>query len=481
MITIDGTNLSTAELLRIANGEKVQLSAVASQKMDKNHGSIPTNIDILSQKRRWMLGESANASEFSTQDFILAHCAGVGELLSDQVVRAAMAARCNVLAQGHSGCRSVVAEALIHDLNANILAKVPSQGSVGAAGDLAPMAHIARTLCGLDGIERDRTPLTPEPKEALALINGVSMSTAIAALTIEKAWTIFEAFIWATAGSMEVILAQSQCIDPSVLAIRGFPEPAEIGAVLRQILVDSKRVQSNRRPDAFSIRSGPSVIGTALRSLRQTHHVIYEELNGCSDNPLCINGQWLEAGHFHGAAISTAMDQLRVSLAQLGSLSERRTFRLTHGQLSEALPSFLIEGTGLNSGFMLAQYTAAALSSEMKGLAHPASVDSIPTVQHHEDHVSMAPIAARLTSESTTCLADIVAIELLLMAQGLDLRQQQDHKPHPVALSKIHAAIRTDVPFWSDDHVLHPCISKIHKHIRCQTFSWPIPRLFPNQ
>ena len=242
------------------------------------------------------------------------------------------------------------------------------------------------------------------------------------------------------------------------------------------ILEGSQRVQANRKPDAFSIRSGPSVIGTALRSLRQAHGVIHEELNGCSDNPLCIDGEWLEAGHFHGAAIGTAMDQLRISLAQLGSLSERRTFRLTHGQLSEALPSFLIEGTGLNSGFMLAQYTAAALSSEMKGLSHPASVDSIPTVQHHEDHVSMAPIAARLTAEATDCLADIVAIELLLMAQGLDLRQQQDNKAHPKALSQIHSTIRTDVPFWNDDHVLHPCIRQIHQLINAHTFSLSIKR-----
>ena len=233
MITIDGTNLTTAELLRIANGETVALSTAARLRMDANHGSIPKDIDILSQKRRWMLGETASSSDFSTESFILAHCAGVGDFLSDQTVRAAMAARCNVLAQGHSGCRSAVAEALIHDLNANILAKVPSQGSVGAAGDLAPMAHIARTLCGLDGIDRGRAPLKPEPKEALALINGVSMSAAIAALTVEKAWTIFEAFVWATAGSMEVILAQSQCIDPRVLAIRGFPEPSEVGALLR--------------------------------------------------------------------------------------------------------------------------------------------------------------------------------------------------------------------------------------------------------
>ena len=478
MILIRGRDLTSTQLVEIAHGAQVELCSQARERMDKNHGSIPRNTKILEQKHRWILGDDPHDTTNIAREFILAHCAGVGDPLPVEVVRAAMAARCNVLAQGHSGCRSLVAQHLIDDLNAGIHPIVPSQGSVGAAGDLAPMAHIARVVCGYDGVSHDLPRLVPQEKEALALINGVSLSAAIAAIAVEKAWNVFEALICATACSMEVVLAQSQCLDERALKARGFPETAEIGVYLRTILDGSTRVHPNRQPDAFSIRSGPSVMGSCLRTLRLVNAEIHRELNGTSDNPLCFAGEWVEAGNFHGAAISTAMDHLRISLAQLGTLSERRTFRMTHGQLSENLPSFLIHGNGLNSGFMLAQYTAAALSSEMKGLAHPASVDSIPTVQHHEDHVSMAPIAARMTLEAVDCLHNIVSIELLLAAQGLDLRQRNDGLKHPPKIQELLNSIRLNVPVWEDDTVLYPHINALSDMIREKAFAMPNIRVF---
>jgi histidine ammonia-lyase len=207
-------------------------------------------------------------------------------------------------------------------------------------------------------------------------------------------------------------------------------------------------------------------------------HVVEAELNGLSDNPLLFDGEWIEAGNFHGAALAMSMDHLRIALAQLATISERRTFRLTHGDLSPDLPSFLVRGTGLNSGFMLAQYTAASLTSEVKGFAHPASVDAIPTVQHHEDHNSMAPIAARLALRSIECVADIVGIEMLVAAQALDLCEQglewqEDGKsmklePSELAprIGEVRDRVRGEVPFWEDDNVLHPALESVGRMVR---------------
>ena len=217
-------------------------------------------------------------------------------------------------------------------------------------------------------------------------------------------------------------------------------------------------------------------MGAIWRTIRFAKEEVERELNGVSDNPLIFHstsedgnddcGEWIETGNFHGASIGLAMDHLATALTQLATLSERRIFKLTHGKLSNNLPSFLVQGTGLNSGFMLAQYTAAALASECKGLAHPASADSIPTVQHHEDHVSMSPIAARKALELLECLADIIAIELLVGAQALDLRHQVDQYDAPTDLLWLHQLIRKDVPFWKDDDVLHPAIRSLSTLVR---------------
>ena len=265
---------------------------------------------------------------------------------------------------------------------------------------------------------------------------------------------------------MEVVRAQSQCLDERALRSRRHPEVEEVGAILRSLLADSQRVLNANKPDAFSIRATPSVMGAIWRTIHFAKEEVERELNGVSDNPLLFDGEWIEAGNFHGASIGLAMDHLATALTQLATLSERRTFRMTHGKLSNNLPSFLVEGTGLNSGFMLAQYTAAALTSECKGLAHPASADSIPTVQHHEDHVSMSPIAARKTLQITECLADIIAIELLVGAQALDLRTKEDNHTAPIRLKKLHQEIRQDVPFWQDDGVLHPAIRALSVMVR---------------
>ena len=473
MNIIDGNNLTCTILHRIAHGEPCSISSDSIKKMEEN--ALHTPSTILESKRAWLLGEESTQSSNLKKEFILGHCAGVGDLLPESYVRAAMAARVNVLASGYTGSRPIAAQKILELLNQNQIPSVPSQGSVGAAGDLAPMAHIAAVICGYIPTPADFTPLEPTAKECLSLINGVSLSAALGSIAIVRAQKILDAAIIAAAMTMEAIYAQDQCIHEEALKLRGHSECIVIGEKLRTLLDGSQRVGPQRRPDAFSIRCGPSVMGSALLAVEHTRKIIEQELNGCSDNPLLINGDWIEAGHFHGTQIALAMDHLKIALTQLATLSERRTFRLTHEKLSKDLPSFLVEGTGLNSGFMLAQYTAAALASECKGLAMPASIDSIPTVQHHEDHVSMAPIAARHALEILECLADIVAIELLLAAQALDLRQQSDKLPLPKPIAEIHAHIRKDVSFWKDDQVLHPDLRTLGSYVRKGVGSEPSP------
>ena len=480
---------TTCEMLwAVAQGAQVSLKNTIIPSMDANAKLIPEESQILVSKRHWLTGDPSQSSDNLAQGFILGHCAGVGTPFSDEIVRAAIFARVKVLSSGHTGCRGIVAEKMVQMLNQNIVPTVPSQGSVGAAGDLAPMSYIARTLCGYDGqTYQEFTPLNPTGKEALALINGISLSSAIAAIAVMRAERVFEAALWAAGLTMEVVRAQSQCLDARALRVRRHPEVDEVGAILRQLLKGSKRVLNNNRPDAFSIRATPSVMGAIWRTIRFAKEEVERELNGVSDNPLIFTvedntqgntvGEWIEAGNFHGASIGLAMDHLATALTQLATLSERRIFKLTHGKLSNNLPSFLVQGTGLNSGFMLAQYTAAALASECKGFAHPASADSIPTVQHHEDHVSMSPIAARKALKILECLADIIAIELLVGAQALDLRHKVDQYKAPSDLAALHEVIRQDVPFWEDDEVLHPAIRSLSILVR-QGIPLPQPSQF---
>lgn len=487
MISLDGHHLSIEALHRISLGEDAQLSPEAAAAMAKNAASTPPGESVLERKRRWLVGEHATglSADELARAFILGHCAGVGERFPDGVVRAILAARANVLAGALTGSRPEAAGALLAMLQCNILPEVPSQGSVGAAGDLAPLAHIARVACGYAG-ERPGLPrFVPSPKEALALINGATVTAALAALAVARARRVLDAAIAATAMTMEVTQANSGCIDPRPLAARGHPGEQRVAERLRALLSGSGAVHPGRAADAFSIRAAPAVLGAALDALEHTAKIVETELNGACDNPLLFDGEWVEAGNFHGAPVALAMDHLKIALASAATQSERRTFRLTYGQLSHGLPSFLVPGTGLNSGFMLAQYTAASLASECKGLAFPASVDSIPTVQHHEDHVSMGPIAARRALEAIECVADIVGIEVLLAAQGLDLRArgrawgpngeplEADPVAPPPALVQLRAEVRAVVPFWEDDGVLQPALAAAGRLVRSGGLTGP--------
>jgi histidine ammonia-lyase len=485
MIALDGAALDCATLHRIAHGEPVSLAPAARERMAANAARVPPGQSMLETKRALIVGPGAHGLDPDAlcREFVRGHCAGVGPDLPVAVVRAAMAARINVLAQGLSGVRPEAADVLVVMLARNVHPRVPSQGSVGAAGDLAPLAHIAWVACGYDGEDHGFAPLRPTPKEALALINGCSVTTALGGLAVARAERLFATAVAVSAMTMEVVRADAGAIDERPLAARGHPGALVVAAELRRLLAGSTQVVEGREADAFSIRCAATVLGAVRDAIDAVRTTVERELNGAGDNPLLFDGRWVEAGNFHGAPLALAMDHLKVALTHIATLSERRTFRLTYGQLSRGLPSFLVPGTGINSGFMLAQYTAASLASECKGLAHPASVDAIPTVQHHEDHVSMGPIAARGALRIVECVADVLAIEAILAAQALDLRERglawdKDNEKvaaSPVTLApemrRLKEVVRSEIPFWEDDDVLHPLLQRGGALVRAGAFT----------
>ena len=484
-LLIDGKSLSPDDVLAVAHGTKVALSPDARDAMAANYQDWVNmgSPDVLAGKEAWLLGADESTRQPSNkrlQAFVESHCAGVGELLPDRQVRALMLARANVLAGACSGARPEAVELLLSMLNEQVHPLVPMRGSVGAAGDLAPLAHIARVVFRLGGkARRDGSihnatqamqglpEFVPSSKEALSFINGASLASALAAIACVRAEKLLSNAEIILAMTMEAVVAQRGCIDPKALEARGQEGGVRVAKRLCELLSDSELVSEDQQPDAFSIRCAPSILGAARDTLSYVDQVIRRELNGACDNPLIIEGQLIEAGNFHGAPIGLAMDHLKIALTQIATVSERRTFRMTHGDLSGRLPSFLVEDTGTNSGFMLAQYTAASLASECKGLSMPASVDSIPTGQHHEDHVSMAPIAARNCLRIIEAVAEILSIEALCAAQALDFRFEGAHFTsngekqigHPrkaaSAVQKAHDTLRSVSKRWTVDRVMH--------------------------
>ena len=451
---------------------------------------------ILREKHAWLAGSDAHESEESlVRGFVLSHCAGVGAPLEREVARAMMVVRVNVLATGYTGCRPQCAELLIAMLNRDIVPVVPGKGSVGAAG-VAQLAHILRVICGYGGeVWRDGkrvgaaegmgelAPLDLSGKEALSMMNGSSLTTAMAALACARAETLLQTAEAACALSFEVVRADLECLHLPTLEARGHQGAVGVAARLRAQLEGSELVWEGRTPDPFSIRCAPAVLGAARDGLAVVYQVVQRELNGAVDNPLVFEERGLvEAGNFHAAPVAMAMDQLKVALVEVASLAERRIFRMTYGQLS-GLPSYLVHGTGTNSGLMLAQYTAASLVSECKVWSHPASVDTIPTVQHQEDHVSMGPIAARGALHISEALADVLAIELLCAAQGLEFHlsgQAVSDEGVPLAVeplkpgvgtSATYRAVRERVEKWVEDRVLHPDLVVLGRAVRDGCFA----------
>jgi len=489
-VVLDGRTLDVAQLAAISAGAQVTLDDEAAARMRasvelyQQHG----HTDVVRQKWAWIVGGTPPIDrDTAIRVFIEGHCAGVGEPLPIAVVRATMASRANVLATGFSGCRPDAARALVAMLNAHITPVVPAEGSVGAAG-CTSLAHIARVVCGYGGeayVSGERVPAVealrkletafcPTEKEALSLINGSTLAAATAALAVDAAARYLRAADAAAALSLEVCRADLNSFAPEAHEARGHAGPAKVAARLRDQVRGSELVAEGRKPDSFAIRCTPAVHGAAWDALAYVRSVVDTELNAAVDNPLVFESGVVEAGNFHGAAVGLAMDHLKVALAQVATIADRRIYRLTYGELS-GLPSFLVPGTGVNSGLMLAQYTAASLTSECRGLAQPASVQAIPTVQHHEDHVPMATLAARTAARVADLLADVVAIELLCAAQGLDLRLDGDtvggNLTIPAGRPGIGTratwqTVRVLVDRWIEDRVLHTDLAALGTAVR---------------
>jgi histidine ammonia-lyase len=412
---------------------------------------------------------------------VLSHCTGVGAPLPERVTRLVLLLKINALAQGYSGIRREAIEALLALLNAEALPVLPAKGSVGASGDLAPLAHLAAVLLGEGELRLmgetlpaaaalarlGLTPISLGAKEGLALLNGTQVSTALALDGLFAGLDVFGAALAAGALSVDAALGSDVPFDPRIHEVRGQPGQIAVARVLGRLLADSgiraSHMECDRVQDPYSLRCQPQVMGAALDVLGAAAATIEREANAVSDNPLVFaaEGEILSGGNFHGEPIAMAADMIAIALSEVGALSERRIALLTDAHMS-TLPAFLVAEPGINSGFMNAQVTAAALASENKSLAHPASVDSLPTSANQEDHVSMSTYAARRLAEIAWNAGHIVAIELLAAAQGIDLRQPLETSPR---LKEIQTGVRESAAFLGDDRPLAPDIAAVHRRL----------------
>ena len=481
-LTLKPGAVTLAELRRIARGsDTIELAAGWRDPVERSLAAV---------KKRLAGGESLYGintgfgklakTRISDDDLatlqlylVRSHAAGVGDPLPDSAVRLVLVLKAASLARGFSGVRPVVIEQLLAFANANLLPLVPGQGSVGASGDLAPLAHLSLALMGegrvrVNGIEQDASaalkaagiaPLVLGPKEGLALLNGTQVSTALALEGLFAAEDLLLGSIISGSMSVDAALGSRVPFDARIHAARGQPAQIAVAAAFRDVLEESAIGQSHencdRVQDPYSLRCQPQVAGACLQQLQDAARVLAAEANGVSDNPLVFEGEVLSGGNFHAEPVAFAADNLALAIAEIGALSERRLAMLIDDSLSQ-LPAFLVREGGLNSGFMIAQVTAAALASENKSHAHPASVDSLPTSANQEDHVSMATFAARRLRQMAENTRGILAIELLAAAQGIDFRRPLKSS---TALEKAHALLRTQVAFYDHDRHFAPDIA----------------------
>ncbi|PHR82038.1 MAG: histidine ammonia-lyase [Colwellia sp.] len=413
--------------------------------------------------------------ELLQRSIVLSHSAGFGEYMADATVRLMMVLKINSLSRGFSGIRLPVIQALIILLNAQMYPCVPKKGSVGASGDLAPLAHMVLPLLGegkisyqnkiisaIDGLKIAKLkPLTLAAKEGLALLNGTQASTAFSLEGLFHAEDLYAAGITMGSLTIEAALGSRVPFDDRVHQVRGQIGQIDTAYAYRHILTDDSEISQshvdcNKVQDPYSLRCQPQVMGACLTQIRQAASVLHIEANGVTDNPLVFanEGDFISAGNFHAEPVAMAADNLALAIAEIGSLSERRMALLIDASLSK-LPPFLVENSGVNSGFMIAQVTAAALASENKTLAHPASVDSLPTSANQEDHVSMATFAGRRLSDMAENTSGVLAIEYLAAAQGLDFRAPLKGSP---IIEQAKAILRATVSFYGKDRYFAPDI-----------------------
>jgi histidine ammonia-lyase len=491
-IALDGESLTPSQLAEIADGDvRVSLAAPAVARIDASRAVVERHASDDRPMYGINTGFGALAETIIPRDalaelqlnLLRSHAAGIGEPLPVRAVRATMALRANVLAKGYSGIRRQTVEHLLDVLNRRVPPVVPSRGSVGASGDLAPLAHVSlvligegfatigddpAVLCGADALRTaGLAPVTLGAKEGLALINGTQPSTALAALALVGAERLSRAADIALALSIDALRGSVHPFEARIHAPRPHGGQRTSAANVRLLLEGSAINKSHefcgRVQDAYSLRCAAQVHGAARDALRFVGTTLTIEANAATDNPMVFADadEIVSGGNFHGAPVAIAADLLAVAVAQFATISERRSDRLVNPVLSE-LPAFLTPDSGLQSGYMMAQVTAAALTSEIKTLAHPASVDTIPTSANREDHVSMS-MGAALKAERAVALATrVVAIEILCACQALDLLAPLHTSPR---LQRVHQSVRAAVPTLERDRPPAPDIERIAQMI----------------
>jgi len=480
-IVLTGESLTLEDLVDVADrGRPAALAPEAGRRVD----AARKVIDRAVREGRVVYGVTTGFGKFADvvipldklgdlqANLIRSHAAGVGEALPERAVRALMLLRANCLAKGFSGIRRETLEVLLKLLAEGVHPVVPAQGSVGASGDLAPLAHLARALLGegevtyggrrVPAAEALRAigvrPIVLEAKEGLALINGTQLTTSVGGLALAKLLTLLRAADLVTALSLDALKGTDAAFDPRIHAARPHPGQAASAANLRALLQGSEIRASHKEcgevQDAYALRCAPQVHGTVRDAAAHARRIVEIEMNSATDNPMVFatgddgEGSLVSGGNFHAAPVALTFDYLAAATTDLASISERRTERLVNPSLSRDLPAFLVREGGLNSGFMMIHVTAAALVSECKANSFPASVDSIPTSAGKEDHVSMGPIAARKFAANVENLSNVLAIELLSACQALDLRRPLRSSP---PLEEAHRRFRARVPFWERD------------------------------
>ena len=495
-IKIDGHALTIEEVWTVAQGEaRVQLHPQAKEQVGRSRQVV----ERLMKKGEAIYGVTTGFGHFLDQiigpeqaatlqrNLVLSHAVGVGPPLSTEAVRATMLIRANSLAQGHSGIRLETLETLVEMINRGVTPIVPAQGSLGASGDLAPLAHMTLVLIGegeayyegerLSGGEAMRIagllPRELGPKEGVALLNSTAVTSALAALNIHRAENLVQVADLAGALSLEALGGTLEAFDERIQLVRPHPGQGECAANLRRLLEGSELVRCHdphHVQDAYSLRCMPQVHGAVRDGLAYARRAVETEINSASDNPLIFweEERVLSGGNFHGEPVALVMDHLALAMAELGNISERRLARLLDENLNGGLlPPFLTKEGGLNSGFMMVQYTAAALASENKVLAHPASVDNIPVSAGAEDHVSMGTIAARQAQDVIGNVEAILAIELLAAAQAVDFRREgKKGLKLGKGTAPAYEAIRERVPFIERDTIMYPYIEAVRELVK---------------
>jgi histidine ammonia-lyase len=489
MVRLDGNSLKLSDVVSVSRQfEPVSLDGKAGEAIRKSRAFVE---EIL-RENRVVYGITTGVGELSNKlitpaeaqklqlNLVRSHAVNVGDPFPEDVVRAVMLLRANTLAKGYSGVRDELIGLLISFLNKRIVPYIPSKGSVGASGDLSPLAHLALALIGegeciLGGKRADTRkalekaglkPISLEAKEGLALINGTQVMAAVGCLVVHEAQLLMKNAQIAGAMSLEALKGTSKAFDEKIHKVRPYAGQIRCAANMRRLVAESAIIASHvhceKVQDAYTLRCIPQVYGAVMDTIEYVQGVLNVEINSATDNPLVFadEKEVISGGNFHGEPLAFAMDYLGIALSEIANISERTIDRLVNPHVS-GLPPFLVRKSGLNSGFMISQYTAAALVSENKVLAHPASVDSIPTSAGQEDHVSMGCISALHAWEILKNVENVLSIEMLCAAQGMDFHDLEPGRGTAAA----RKVVRKHIPHLDDDRALYSDIEKIRDSV----------------